>query len=168
MDIKKIIIKNKFSFLIILLIFILNIYHIVDYNEHSKVIDNYKEYDIKKYNYMGYIQIDRVNIKREIVLGINEDNLKNHVCLSNVSKNLESDNIILAGHSIKNIFQNLHDVIIGDKIIISSFDANYYYEVVSIDIVSKYDIDIIDKSNLILITCMEDNNKRLIIKAKRV
>ena len=160
------IIKISLSLLIIFIIF--QLYQIVDNKSHTYIIDNIYLNDnlSNKLDYIGYIEIDKLNIKREIVLGINDYNLLTHVTLKKECQNLESDNIILAGHAIKNIFGNLKYIKIGDEIKIIS-DYTKYYEVTNIDIVDKENINIIDNSNLILITCY-DLNKRIIVKAKRI
>ena len=155
-----------------LLIFILlsiEFYQIIDYKVHDYIIDNiYLNDNISnKVDYIGYVEIERLGIKREIVLGINNYNLLTHVTLDESSKNLDSDNIILAGHAIKNIFGNLKNIELNDIIKIKSIDKNNYYKVTSIKIVDKYDKSVIDDSNLILITCV-NFKKRLIVKAKRI
>lgn len=158
----------RISFLIVILVGI-DLYQIVDYKVHSYIIDNiYLNDNISnKVDYIGYIEIERLNIKREIVLGINDYNLLTHVTLDKNSKNLDSDNIILAGHAIKNIFGNLKNIKLDDIIKIRSIDKDNYYKVTSIDVVDKHDKNVVDDSNLILITCV-DFNRRLIVKAKRI
>ena len=159
---------KKISIVLLLLLFI-PIYEQIDNHTHRYIIDNIYLNDnvSNKVNYIGYIEIKKLNIKREIVLGINNYNLLNHVALSSYSKNLESNNIILAGHAIKNIFGNLKNIKVDDEIIINTNQKNNYYKVYNVDIVSKYDTNVIDNSDLILITCI-NLNKRLIVKAKRI
>lgn len=162
--------KNSLIIISILGLLIINIYEKIDYQVHTIVIDNIFKNGVEynKKNYIGYIEIDHLNIKREIVLGINDENLKNYVCLNENAKSLNEDNLILAGHSIKNIFYNLHYIKLNDEIIITTFNFIYHYIVTSIDIVDYRNVAILDNSNLILITCMNDNTKRLIVKAKRI
>ena len=152
----------------IIVVLLFEIFQIIDYKIHNYIIDNiYLNSDVSnKVDYIGYIEIEKLNIKREIVLGINNYNLLSHVTLSEESKNLDSNNIILAGHAIKNIFGNLKNIEKNDIIKIGSTDKVYYYKVTDINIVFKNQ-KIVKDSNLILITCF-DFNKRLIIKAKRI
>lgn len=75
--------------------------------------------------------------------------------------------LFLAGHGIKNIFGNLRKIKIGDIIKIHSFDNTHTYQVERIDIVNPEQTDVIDQTNLILITCTNDN-KRFIVKAKKI
>ena len=90
----------------------------------------------------------------------------NYVTMNNNCDSFECDNIILAGHAIKNIFGNLKRIKVND--IIKLYNGRLYkYQVYSIDIVDKTNTGIIDDSNLILITCY-DLNKRIIVKAKRI
>ncbi len=155
------------SFIIISILLLIFVYEKIDYKSHEYIIDNiYKNDNVyNKLNYMGYIEIKKLNIKREIVYGINSYNLLNHVATN--SSDLESDNIVVAGHAIKNIFGNLNRIQLNDIVKISTYKNNKYYKVFDVEIVDKNDIDIIDNSNLILITCI-NFNKRLIVKAKRI
>ena len=157
--------KSSLIFSILLFLFL---FEKIDYTIHSYAIDNmYKNdntYNI--INYLGYIEIDRLNIKREIVRGINDINLLSHVALDDRCKSLNCNNIILAGHSIKNIFGPLINIENNDIIKLVSNNKIYYYQVVDISIVDKNKLDAIDNSELILITCY-DFNKRLIVKAKK-
>lgn len=161
--------KNKVIYIPVLLLIIILFYEKIDYSNHVKVINNiFYNGEQNRYDYIGYIEIKKLNIKREIVLGINDKNLLNHVCLDEKSINLDSNHIILAGHSISNIFGNLHDIALNELIEIHTFNNTYFYKVTNIDVVSKYHVSVLEQGELILITCMNDNNKRLIIKAKRI
>ena len=159
----------KNSLILLLVLICVNLYEMIDKKTHNYIIDNiYLNDNIShKVNYLGYIEIEKLNIKREIVLGINNYNLLNHVTLDERCSNLDCDNIILAGHAIKNIFGSLKYIKEKDIIKIISIDNIYQYEVTNIQIVNKENIDVIDKSNLILITCY-DLDKRIIVKAKRI
>ena len=152
----------------IIILILFEVFQIIDYKVHNYIIDNiYLNSDVtNKVNYIGYIEIERLNIKREIVLGINNYNLLQHVALSKESKNLDNDTIVLAGHAIKNIFGNLKNIKENDIIKIKSINKTYYYKVIDIKIIFK-DKRISYDSNLTLITCF-DYNKRLIVSAKRV
>lgn len=150
----------------ILLLISLKSYEEVEFEISKRNIDMVFKGMVPRSNYIGYIEIDRLSIKKEIVLGINQDNLdKNHVVLSN---SLDSDHIVLAGHSIRSVFLNLHEAIIGDEIKIHTYYDMKRYQIYDIQIVDKTDIHSIDDGNLVLITCMDNNNKRLLIKAKRI
>lgn len=129
---------------------------------NNKVIENILIQGVSnKSKYVGYIQIDSVKIKRAIVYGINNQNLDNNDVA--MEKN---ENIILAGHSIDNVFKNLHYLEVGEKIVLNIYNKIYTYNVVDKlavfkDSNEKYDND------LILITCMVNPNKRLIILAEK-
>lgn len=161
--------KNKIIIVLLASLFLIDSYQILDYKIHSiKIEQIFYEGSANRHEYVGYIEINNLNIKREIVIGFNDENLKNHVVLKEDCLNLESDNIVLAGHSIPSIFGNLHYIKINDLITIHTFNGVYYYKVEEIEIVYKTNVEILDDNNLILITCMDDNNKRLIVKAKKI
>lgn len=158
----------KISFIVLLIIF-LNVYEKIDRETHNYIIDNIymNDVSINKVDYLGYIEIDILNIKREIVRGINNYNLISHVTLDDSCDNLDCNHIVLAGHAIQNIFGNLKNIKYKDIIKIITTDNTNYYEVQSVQIVDKKDVDVIDDSELILITC-HSLNKRIIVKAKRI
>ena len=160
--------KANLILCILFVLCIFNIYENIDNQNHRYVINN-KLYNNKynKIEYIGYIEIKRLNIKREIVRGINDDNLVSHVTLNDNCDDLNCNNIILAGHAIKNIFLNLKYIKLKDKIDLVSYDKKMTYEVTSIDVVNKDDVSVIDNSNLILITCKDFSN-RIIVKAKKI
>ena len=157
----------KNSILIFMILFIL-FFEKVDYSIHSYKINNTFKNDtnISKTKYVGYIEIKRLNIKREIKQGINNYNMIDSVTMHDNCKSLECDNIILAGHAIKNIFGNLKSIKENDYIKLYN-GKDYNYQVISVDIVDKKNTSIIDKSDLILITCL-NLNERIIVKAKRI
>lgn len=158
--------KNSLLILFVLLILF---FDKLDNSVHSYIIDNIYLNDSipNKVDYIGYIEIERLNIKREIVRNINNINLLNHVAMDETCQSLECDNIILAGHSVSNIFLNLKKIKKGDIINLINNDKKYSYRVIEIDIVDKSRKDAIDNSDLILITCY-DFNRRIIVKAKRI
>lgn len=161
---------NKWLALICSFTFILIcIFEKIDYWSHNIEIDNIFINDISKneHSYVGFIEIQSLKIKREIVLGVNEKNLSQHVTMYENNQKFNGENIILAGHSVKNIFGNLHKINVQDTISIYLVDKMFNYIVISKEIVEYKKIEVIDDSDLILITCTYDN-KRLIVKAKKI
>lgn len=74
------------------------IYEKIDYQNHTVDIENIFVNDISKneHDYIGYVEIERLHIKREIVMGITDKNLLNHVAMSSRSKNLDEKQIIFS------------------------------------------------------------------------
>lgn len=144
------------------------VYNYIDFKRHEFIIDNiFKEGYVNEFDYIGYIEIDELGIKREIVRGITDDNLnKNVVALNNNAESLSDDDIVLAGHSTTNVFGKLHQIKKDTTIKIISFYETIEYTVVDTKIVNKDDIDSL-KGDLCLITCMNNPNKRLIVYANK-
>lgn len=125
--------------------------------------------------YIGYIEIKKIGVKRLIKSGITKKVLDdNFVGFVNSSNNLDekTGNSILAGHNISIVFSKLRLLQYNDEIIINTYKSNYRYKVVS-----KKEISIVDKNNfpksnsdkiLTLLTCTNDYEKRLVIIAKKV
>lgn len=141
----------------------------VESNEHHTVIQEYVNQD----EYLGYIEISSMGIKRLITFGTSASILNNgFVGMLTTSASLDEKfgNVILAGHSISNVFQNLHYIKIGDSIKIVSHSSTYHYKVIG-----KYTIEennlsyfqkVNDKKILTLVTCKNNNKQRLIVLAE--
>lgn len=94
----------------------------------------------------------------------------------------QTGNIVITGHSsyfpwdpgrFKDVFALLHEVVIGDKIVMYYEQDKYVYEVDDIKVVLPNDIEVLKqgpKDKLTLITCtpVGTNLKRLIVSAKPV
>lgn len=147
--------------IIIICIFILIIFKVtekIEYNNHIKLIDNIMmNGDYNKTKYVGYIEIKRLNIKRGIVNNITDEILNN-----NDIGMINNGNIILAGHSVTNVFGKLHNIKLNDIINIYLYNKLSEYLVKDIRVIDKKDLSLLN-NELVLITCMLDNNKRLII-----
>lgn len=137
--------------------------------KHHIAREPYVEQD----RYLGYIEISSMGIKRLITFGTSDVILnKGFVGMLTNSANLDDEigNVILAGHSISNVFQNLHYIGIGDSIKIVSHSATYYYKVVGKYTIEDDDLSyfqkVKDKKILTLVTCKNNNKQRLIVLAE--
>lgn len=139
----------------------IRIYNKIEYSSHQESIKNiiYDDYNTE---YIGYIEIKRLGIKRGIVEGINSYVLNNN----DVGYDIYNGNIVLAGHSIENIFGKLHKIKSGDIINLYINHKMTTYIVTSIKVVNKKDVDSLDQP-LNLVTCMYNEDERLIIGAKK-
>ena len=122
--------------------------------------------------YLGYIEIEKLGIKKLISYGTTDDVLnKNVVGLHKASILLDDPygNIILAGHNNKYVFANLLKIKINDEIKITSYIKTYTFKVFKIDIVELDNYDYFksydDSKILTLITCYS-KNKRFIVLGK--
>jgi len=159
-------IKSKISISIIcifvFLILFIKVNTIIESSNHIKKIDSiFIESKPNKTNYVGYIEIKSVGIKRGIVNGINDEILN-----SNDVGMIKNNNIILAGHSIINVFEKLHYVKVNDVINIYLYNKLNEYIVKKIFIVNKKDLSLLN-NELVLITCMDNPDERLLIIAEK-
>lgn len=157
------------SKIIIIFLFLIIAYETYDRYSHNYIIDNIfkNQIGVNQEEYIGYIEIENVGIKREIVRGINDKNLLTHVTFESKCGSLDCDHIILAGHCINNIFKNLHNIKKNDDIKIITNNDIYYYSVYEMSVVRKDNTSVLNEGELILITCTYNPNYRLIIKAKK-
>lgn len=135
------------------------------------------DYDIyqpnRKEGILGKIEIPSLNISNEIILGITEEHLNmQYVAMHTNQSSLDvtAGNFILAGHRREHVFYSLNKTSIGAEIIITSLKKQYFYEVISIDIIQKDDFhyfkEVSNQRILTILTCTMDNKKRIIVIAK--
>lgn len=124
-------------------------------------------------NYLGYIELSNYGIKRLITNGTNKATLdKGLVGTLSTSASLDDEfgNIILAGHSTKNIFQKLHYMKIGEEIKIVTHQKTYIYKITEKHTINDTDMSYFNKvSNkkiLTLVTCKNNGYQRLIVIAE--
>ncbi len=119
--------------------------------------------------YLGYIEIPKYKIKRLIKKGTDKKNLDDGYIglLDNTA--IDKGNTVLAGHNINKIFKVLHQIEKNDQVIITTYSNKYVYYVtqkreISVDDFSYFENT--DEKLLTLITCTDDNNKRLMVRLK--
>ena len=150
--------------LIIISIFFLILLKLDNYfekNAHSQIIERiFIKGEKLETNYIGYIEINSVNIKRGIINGINDEILNN-----NDIGMIRDNNIILAGHAVENVFGNLKNISVFDEVKIHLYDKDYYFMVYDKIVVSKNNLDYLN-ADLVLITCTNDNKRLLVLGNK--
>ena len=130
----------------------------LDKNNHSEIIDRiFIKGEKLETNYIGYIEIESLKIKKGIINGINDAILNN-----NDIGMIRDNNIILAGHAVENVFGNLNNISIFDEIKVHLYDKDYYFMVYEKVIVDKDNLDYLN-SDLVLITCTNDNRRLLVL-----
>lgn len=94
----------------------------------------------------------------------------------------QTGNVVITGHSsyfpwdpgrFKDVFALLHDVVVGDKIVVYYKQTKFTYEISETEVVLPEDIDVLkqtpsDKLTLITCTPVGTNLKRLIVSAKPI
>ena len=163
--------KNKIGFVLIFLsILIVIIKYNFEYkinNYQNKIINNIHD----NYNYIeykGYIKIDKYNINKIIKKGTTNEILdKNYVGMMDINK---ENLIVLAGHNTNNVFHKIHYLKENDLIEIY-LDKKEIYKVKTIKEINVDDYEILNKKyknkTLILMTCTNKQNKRLIVISEK-
>lgn len=94
----------------------------------------------------------------------------------------EGDNVVVSGHSsyypwnpgrFKDVFALLHDIALGDRMVVYKDSVKYVYEAKEIKVVQPEEVDVLGRTNeeqLTLITCtpIGTNLKRLIVLGELV
>lgn len=152
-----------------------NIFQMIKYStfqsQNLEVDDNFSLNN----KYLGYIYFPEYEVRRLIVNGTSSSILdQGYVGLFSTSIALDDlvGNVILAGHSIAQVFECLHTISIGSEIVIGTRQKREIYVVENQWEVLDHDFSYFEKINdgkfLTLITCMNNYNKRLIVRARKV
>ncbi|MDO5571858.1 MAG: sortase [Bacteroidales bacterium] len=130
------------------------------------------------YNYIGILEIPKIDVKRGFTSLNNKDNNVNRniqVIEKSDMPNIENGNLIIAGHSGSGrvaYFRNLYKLEISDKCYVYYNNKKYTYE-----IVDTYDVEKTGKvaikrdkkqTTLVLITCRHNTNKQIVYIANLV
>ena len=190
---KRLAFKTQFLFSIVMLVFLLAMFFYIRHinrkssEKNSSYLSNsyqvYRLYSDNNDNYednssnpyvIGNIEIPKINISYPILSTLNEELLKISPCrfYGQISDN---SNLCIAGHNFDNdsFFSKINSLATNDEIIIidkSNFKYTFLvfdnYEVDSSDLSPIYSVTGNNKKELTLVTCNNQNNKRIIIKAK--
>jgi sortase A len=125
---------------------------------------------------IGEIQVPRLGLNAIVVQGDSPANLRQAV--GHLSKSAlpgEWGNVALAGHR-DTFFRPLHDIHLGDEIVLKTHERSFVYRVESIEVVAPTDIRVLESStghDLTLLTCFPfyyvgPAPKRFIVRAREV
>ena len=146
----------------------------------TKEVEKYPKETIQE-TYKGYsvcakLEIPAIKLETYVLSKYSKDALEISVTkFWGVNPNQEG-NFCVAGHNYinNNMFKNLKKVKIGDRLFISDNEVGKVeYEVFEIDTVLPDDVSCLDATyenvkEVTLITCTNDSQKRVIVKAKEV
>lgn len=124
---------------------------------------------IDGYNYIGIIEIPSINLKLPVMTTFDYDRLKIAPCIYYGS--IETNDLVICGHSYKNHFRYLKELKNGDIITITDMNSNtYYYEVELVEILKPTEVlEMIDSSfDLTLYTCTSDSRNRITVRCNRL
>lgn len=137
---------------------------------------NYSNQNTETAYIIGNIEIPKIGISYPILSTINDELLKASPCrfYGEISDN---SNLCIAGHNYDNnsFFSKIRLLNNSDKIIISDSNNKKYtfevfdnYEVSPSDLSPIYNVTNRYKKELTLVTCNNQNNKRIIIKGRLI
>ena len=153
-------------------------------NQNAKLSSMFRKNDLKNNNlneeidniYFCTLKIEKINLEYFVYENYSEENLKILPCKFSGGNLRENTNICIIGHNYfdDRFFGRLDELEIGDKIIVGDLKENsYLYKVFDIYEIDENNIYEATKNEfnekiLSLCTCTFSQDKRLIIKAKRV
>ncbi|MBS7020299.1 MAG: sortase [Firmicutes bacterium] len=138
--------------------------------QNKQIISLYEKHQNQNKSIIGTIEI--VKNKQKVI--IRKGNTEEIISKKQVSllSALETKALFLAGHSIPEVFGTLHESKVGDELQLDIRHQKKSYQIYDIEIIDITDESIFYEKDsfekLVLITCMKDENKRLIVKARRL
>ena len=139
----------------------------------NKLIENKLINDFKVENninqYIGYLEIPRINLNKIIKYGNSKNILDNEYVGLLSGKTFDNKNIVLAGHNREGVFKNIKYLKVNDIIILNTYKYRRTYKVYKIIKIFPNEINYFydtDEELLTLVTCSNYNKKRLLVIAK--
>jgi len=118
--------------------------------------------DINGYDYIGFIEIPKIEIKLPVLSEWDYARLKIAPCRQFGSIN--TDDIVIAAHNYKKHFGNLSNLSIGDEIILTDTSKNeHIYSVARMEVLRPTDVEKVQNSgyDLVLYTCTYGGKTRV-------
>lgn len=142
---------------------------IIKNNENTLSNKNLKEININVHNYIGILNIPKLNLELPINSDSSYESLK--IAPGLYYGSIDTNNLIICGHSYKTHFKYLNNLNKGDKIIFTDiFGENYSFEVLKIEILNANEVDkmINNEYDLTLYTCTSDGANRITVRCNRI
>ena len=130
---------------------------------------------INGYMPIAIMEIPSIKLKQPVVDGVTEDVIKYFLGrFPDSAMPGEVGNFSVAGHRVSDFtdaFINLYKVKVGDKVIVTTKDGRYTYEVDSSFIVDPEQVEVLDDADyekITLITCTIGSKRRVIVTGKLI
>lgn len=158
------------TFLFLFCICFSAVYHYqkIDAKIQIRKIQEYEQKKEKIESYFGYIYFPKTGQKRLIKYGNPEKIVKEFYIgiFGTLPENYPKDSLILVGHNRYMQFSSLEKIQLQDQVVIKKKKQAYFYQVNKIIIIDVNDLSFLTKmkeNQLVLITCLEDSSKRLVV-----
>ncbi len=125
-------------------------------------------------NAIAVLDIPSRGIRGQVANGVDDETLKNYIGrFETTAEPGQIGNFCVAAHNniYTELFANLHNVQIGDRVRVVTLDKEYVYRVTSKDIVTPDRTDVLDggtKREITMITCTAAATKRVVVKGELV
>jgi sortase A len=130
---------------------------------------------INGYTPVAIMEIPSIKLKQPVVDGITDDVIKYFLGrFPDSAMPGEVGNFAVAGHRVSDFtdaFINLYKVKVGDKVIVTTKDGRYTYEVDSSFIVDPDQVEVLDDADyekMTLVTCTIGSKRRVIVTGKLI
>ena len=125
--------------------------------------------DVNGYDYIGVIEIPKIEIKLPVLSEWDYARLKIAPCRQFGS--ISTDDIVIAAHNYKKHFGSLSSLNIGDEIILTDTSKNTHeYSVARIEVLNPTDVEKVQNSgyDLVLYTCTYGGKTRVTLFCNRI
>ncbi len=126
---------------------------------------------------IGWLEIDKINVKMPIFYGIDDLNLSRGACVmegTSFPAGGENTNCVLAAHRLPGMLGEVEQLETGDVIVLRTFEETLYYRIVKSIVITPYDkekVMIVPKRDMVtLLTCHPYwvNSHRILVYAERI
>lgn len=145
-------------------------------NDNSNESKEELKFDsINGYTPIAILEIPSIKLKQPVVDGVTQDAIK--YFLGRFKEGVmpgEVGNFSVAGHNVSSYadaFTNLHKVAIGDKVIVTTKEGRFTYEIDDSFIISPTQVEVLnntDYEKITLITCTADSKSRVVVTGKLI
>lgn len=125
----------------------------------------------KEQKYFGYIQFPKYQVSRLIEYGNPNTIIEkyNIGIFGTIPEFLDTENMILVGHNRPNQFAVVPKLKNDDIVTVVHGKQEYQYRVFQRQVIASHDVSFLKKfltKTLILVTCLDDSSKRIVIFCK--
>ena len=127
--------------------------------------------DLHGFRVMARLDIAKLNLSLPVIAATSDQALKQSICYYTGPEPGGAGNLVLTGHNYRNgaHFGRLDEMAVGDRVAITVLSGRTYtYEIYALEIIKPDQPEALQKlahtSELTLMTCTQDANRRLLVR----
>lgn len=155
--------------------------NVIDKTNNNEIKENNEDSEkvnldpINGYTPIAILEIPSIKLKQPVVDGVTQDVIKYFLGRFKESAMPgKVGNFSVAGHNVSSYadaFTNLHKVSIDDKVIVTTKEGKFTYQIDNSFIVKPTQVEVLDNTDyekITLITCTPDSKSRVVVTGKLI